>query len=223
MRKNRQTWLLGTLLIWALAEGGYCTYVNVTYGSRGRLAWPAYAYERNHLAITRLYTLTAPGRTDRVYLEARGGQLADSVGHLPTAARTLVQQLAHDITPAGCFYFSLDPVRPQPAPTLAVNGPCPSLPGCSCLDELPPTPGGGVLFQLAASGAERHHTPTELAYVRVSTTALQAALRQRPCYAQIHPGEFLGAQGLPASLPLPYSEYQRDFVVSKALRAIGLL
>ena len=95
MRMNKKTWLLGPLVIWALAEFGYRTYVNATYGSRGRLSWPSYAYERNQLAITRLYTLTTSGRTDRVYLEARGGQLADSVGHLPNAARTLVQQLAH--------------------------------------------------------------------------------------------------------------------------------
>ena len=114
-------------------------------------------------------------------------------------------------------------MRNQPAHTVAVNGPCPSLPGCSCLDELPPTPGGGILFQLSTSSAERHHTPTELVYIRVSNTALQAALLQRPCYAQIRPGEFLGAQGLLASTPLPYSEHQRDLLVSKALRAIGLL
>jgi hypothetical protein len=223
MRKNNKTWLLRGLVVWALAECGYCTYVNVTYGARGRLAWPSYAYDRNHAAITRLYDLTAPGRTQRVYLEARGGQLADSVGHLPAAARALVQQLAHDIAPAGYFSFSLDLVRNQPDYPLVVEGPCPPLPGCPCRDELPLTPGGGVLLQLSASSDERHHTPTELEYVRISHAGLQAALQQRPCYAQIHPGEFLGAQGLPASLPLRYSEYQRDLVVSKALRAVGLL
>lgn len=79
------------------------------------------------------------------------------------------------------------------------------------------------MLQLSASSDERHHTPTELEYVRVSNSALQAALQQRPCYAQIRPGEFLGAQGLPARVPLPYSEHQRDLLVSKALRAIGLL
>jgi len=223
MRKNIKTWLLRGLVVWALAEGGYGTYVNATYGARGRLAWPCYAYDRNHAAITRLYDLTAPGRTQRVYLEARGGQLADSLGHLPAAARALVQQLAHDIAPAGYFSFSLDLVRNQPAYSLVVEGPCPPLPGCPCRDELPLTPGDGVLLQLSASSDERHHTPTELEYVRVSNAGLQTALQQRPCYVQIQPGEFLGAQGLPASLPLRYSEYQRDFLVSKPLRAIGLL
>lgn len=137
MRKNNKRWLLRGLVVWALAVGGCCTYVNVTYGARGRLAWPSYAYERNHTAITRLYDLTAPGRTQRVYLEARAGHLADSVGHLPAAARALVQQLAHDIAPAGYFSFSLDLVRNQPAYSLVVEGPCPPLPGApvgmSCL------------------------------------------------------------------------------------------
>lgn len=128
MQKNTKTWLLRMLVVWALAECGYCTYVNATYGARGRLAWPSYAYDRNHAAITRLYGLAAPGRTQRVYLEARRGQLADSVGQLPAAARALVQQLAHDIAPAGYFYFSLDPVRNQPDHALVVEGPCPSLP-----------------------------------------------------------------------------------------------
>jgi hypothetical protein len=223
MRKNNKTWLLRGLVVWALAECGYCTCINATYGTRGRLSWPSYAYDRNHAALTRLYALTAPGRTQRVYLEARAGQLADSVGHLPAAARALVQQLAHDIAPAGYVYFSLEPVRNRPGHALVVEGPCPSLSGCQCRDELPPALGGGVLLQLSASSNERHHTPTELAYIRVSNPALQAALQQRLCYVQLRPGEFLGAQGLAARVPLPYSEYQPDLLVSRALRAIGLL
>jgi hypothetical protein len=223
MRTNNKRWLLRTLVVWALAEGGYCAYVNATYGARGRLSWPSYAYDRNHPAITRLYALTAPGRTQRVYLEVRGGRLADSVGHLSNAARALVQQLAHDIAPAGSFYFSLNPVRNRPTQAVYVNGPCPPLPGCSCSQQLPPTPAGGLVLQLTSSSDKRHHTPTELDYVRVSNAALRTVLEQRPCYAQICPGEFLGAQGLPASVPLPYNEYQRDLLVFKALRAIGLL
>ncbi|MBF9240011.1 hypothetical protein I2I05_21655 [Hymenobacter sp. BT683] len=117
----------------------------------------------------------------------------------------------------------MSPVRGRDLP-LYVTGPCPPhLPTCSCLDELPPAAGDGVLFQLSGSGPERGHTPTEVDYVRVGNAVLQAALQQRPCYAALGPGEFLGAQELPADLPLPYNEYQPDLLISKALRAIRLL
>ena len=92
---------------------------------------------------------------------------------------------------------------------LFVTGPCPPhLPVCSCLDELPPSAGGNILFKLSCSGLERRHTPTELEYVQVGNAALQAALQQRSCYAPLGPGKFLGAKGLSAGIPLPYSEYQ---------------
>lgn len=91
------------------------------------------------------------------------------------------------------------------------------------MDELPPAAGGGGLFTLSCNGPERRHTPTELEYVRVSNAALQVALQQRPCYAPLGPGEFLGAQELPVGVPLPYSENQWDLLFSKALRTIRLL
>jgi hypothetical protein len=223
MIKNKKGWLLVALAVWTLAEVGHSAYVTHSYHFRGRPYWPYYAYERNRSAIRRLYRLTTPGRTQRAFLEAREGRLADSTGHLSTTTRALVQQLAHDIAPAGYFYFSVNPVRHQDSP-LFVTGPCPShLPECSCMDELPPAVGGGILFNLSCSGPEPRHTPTELEYVRVGNVALQTALQQRSCYAPLGPDEFLGTQGLPAGIPLRYSEYQRDFLVSKVLRAIKLL
>jgi hypothetical protein len=222
MRKNNKSklWLLEMLAVWALAEFGYRTYINATYGSRGRLSWPYYAYERNHPTITRLYALTAASRPQRVYLEARGGRLADSVGHLPNAARALVQQLAHDIAPTGSFFFSLDPVRNRPAHSLVVNGPCPPLPGRSCLDELPSPPGGGVLFQLSAAlnATIPHRIGVRPGQQRRTASRVAAALVLRANPSRRIPRR----PGTARAFPCPI-EYQQDLVASKALRAIGLL
>ncbi|WBA44356.1 hypothetical protein [Hymenobacter canadensis] len=218
---NKKTWWLVVLGVWALAEVGYRTYVNHASHFGGRPYWPYYAYYRNRAAIGRLYALTAPGRNQYASLEAREGRLADSAGHLPPAARALVQQLARDIAPAGYFYFAVNPVQQGDSLMVTVSVPCPV--SCGCFEWLRPAAGGSVLFTLSGSGPERRHTPTELEYVRTDNASVQAAWRQYPCYAPLGPGEFLNAQALRANGPLPYSEYQSDLLLFKPLRAIGLL
>ena len=164
----------------------------------------------------------APGRTQRAFLEVRAGRLADSVGHLPGAARALLRELAHDVAPSGYVYFSVDPVLGQDS-EVAVTGACSSPTECQCMEWLHPAAVGGVLFKLSCSGPEGRHTPTELEYIRVGNASLHATLRQSACYVGTGHGDFINAQGLPADGLVPYNEKAADLLVTRPLRAMGLL
>lgn len=223
MRKNKLRWLLVALVLWAMAEVCYQAYVRRAHRLSGRFYWPSYACERNRPALDRLYALTAPGRTKRAFLEVRAGRLADSVGHLPGAARALLRELAHDVAPSGYVYFSVDPVRSRDRAVAVTAGACPAPAECRCIEWLHPAAAGGVLLQLSCSGPERRHTPTELEYVRVGNASLHATLRQSACYVGTGHGDFLNAQGQPADGLVPYNENATDLLVTKPLRAMGLL
>ena len=222
MGRNKK-YLLAALLLWVAAEVGHQAYIYRSYRLNGRFYWPYYASERNRPALARLYTLTTRARTQRAFAEVRGGRLVDSEGHLPVEAQTLLLRLAQDIAPSGSLFLLVDPV-PTRRDSVSVTTMCsPHIGGCHCLAWLYPVEGGGYVFQLSSDNRERGYTSTELEYVRVSNASLQTALQQSPCYEQTPNGTFLNAEGLPASVPLPYSEYQWDLLLFKPLRAIGLL
>lgn len=222
MRKNKMRLLLGALVLWATAEVAHQAYVSSVYRFCGRFYWPYYACERNRPAIARLYNLATSNRAERAYAEIRYGRVIDSVGHLPSEARALVLQLAHDTAPAGHFYFNISPVQ-NLHNEVALTGPCPRNEGCNCMDMLPPTKGSGYLFQLSSSSTEPHHTSTDFEYIRVSNSSLQATLQQRPCYVQTGYGDFLNAQSLRPGFPLLYNDDQTDLLITKILRTAGLL
>lgn len=222
MRKNKTRLLLAALVLRATAEVGYRAYVSSTYRLRGHFYWPSYACERNRPAIARLFALVTHDRTQRAFAEVRGGRLADSVGHLSGPARALLLQVAHDVAPSGYLFFNVEPVPARPD-SLRVTAPCLPQADCHCLGWLQSAQGGGYLFQLSTSGTEPRHTNTQFEYVRVSNPFLQIALQQSSCYAPTGHGDFLNAQGLPAGFALPYNEDQTDLLITRVLRADGLL
>lgn len=222
MRRNKK-YLLTALLLWVAAEVGHQAYIYRSYCLNGRFYWPYYASERNRPALARLYTLTTRARTQRAFTEVRSGRLVDSVGHMPVEAQTLLLRLAQDIAPSGSLFLLVDPV-PTRRDSVSVTTMCPpQIGGCHCLAWLHPVEGGGYVFLLSSDDRERGYTSTELECVRVSNASLQTALQQSPCYEQTPDGAFLNAQGLPASTPLPYNDDHADLMVTKALRATGVL
>lgn len=222
MRRNKK-YLLTTLLLWVAAEVGHQAYIYHSFCLNGRFYWPYYASERNRPALARLYTLTTRARTQRAFAEVRSGRLVDSVGYLPVEAKTLLLRLAQDIAPSGSLFLSVDPVSTR-RDSVSVTTMCPPhIGGCHCLAWLHPAEGDGYVFQLSSSDRERGNTITELEYVRVSNASLQTAFQQSPCYERTPDGAFLNAQGLPASVPLPYNDDHAELMVMKALRATGIL